>query len=196
VGGGNYQNMSRELRRGAIRIAGEPVVEIDIRSSLLSVLHGLLRLPLPEGDLYALPGVPRDVVKKVVNITLGKGSPVLKEWPADLLRNRPELRDHPAPSVMAAALARYRFLAEPALVAEEFRHIADPRKVLIHLLMGVESEILLDAIEALRAERVLGLPMHDGLIVPASTEALACELIRAAGKRVAGAELRLKVDRA
>ena len=60
--------------------------------------------------------------------------------------------------------------------------------------MGLESDIVLQAIEALRAEAVLALPMHDGLIVPASAEARACELLRAAGERVAGVELRLKVE--
>ncbi len=84
----------------------------------------------------------------------------------------------------------------PALAAEEFRHIADPKRVLIHVLMGVESDIIRDALEKLRAGGVLGLPMHDGLIVPASAEERACDLLRAVGERVAGTELRLKVDRA
>ena len=69
--------------------------------------------------------------------------------------------------------------------------MAEPRRVLIHMLTGVESGITL---EALRAEGVLGLPMHDGLIVPASAEALACDPLRAAGERVAGGGLRLKVN--
>ena len=63
------------------------------------------------------------------------------------------------------------------------------------MLMGTESDIILDALQALRAEGVLGLPTHDGLVVPASVEARACELLRAAGGRVAEVELRLKVDR-
>ena len=63
------------------------------------------------------------------------------------------------------------------------------------MLMGVESDVILDTLQALRAEGVLGLPMHDGIIVPASAEARACELLRQAGEAVAGVELRLKVDR-
>ena len=61
--------------------------------------------------------------------------------------------------------------------------------------MGVEAEIV-DVLARLRAEAVLGLPMHDGVLVPASAEGLAYRLLRAAGERVAGVELRLKVDRA
>ena len=59
----------------------------------------------------------------------------------------------------------------------------------------MESDIILDALEALRAEGVLGLPMHDGLIVPASAEERACDVLRAAGQRAAGVALGLKVDR-
>ena len=96
---------------------------------------------------------------------------------------------------MAAALARYPFLAEAWRIAEGFRNLAKPHRVLIHALMGVESDVILDTLQALRAEGVLGLPMHDGIIVPASAEARACELLRQAAEREAGVELRLKVDR-
>jgi hypothetical protein len=172
-------------RLGSIRIAGEAVVEIDIRSSLLTVLHGLLRLPLPEGDLYDLPGIPREIAKAWITATLGKGSAVLR-WPKDSVRKQPELDRHPATQVMAAVIARFPFLAEPWRAAEGFRHVAEPRRVLIHMLMGVESDVILDTLQALRAEGVLGLPIHDGILVPASAEAKACELLLAAGERVAG----------
>ena len=81
AGPGNYQSMPAAERLRSIRIAGEPVVEIDIRASLLTFLHGALRLPLPEGDLYALPGIPREVAKGWINATLGKGTPVEKWSP-------------------------------------------------------------------------------------------------------------------
>jgi len=193
-GDGSYQGMPAAERLGRIRIAGEPVVEIDIRSSLLTFMHASIGAPLPEGGPYDLPGVPRAVVKHCVNATLGKGSPV-RRWSANAVRALPALEEHPAPAVMAAVQARYPFLAEPWRAAEAFRHIADPRRVLIHRLMGVESDVILETVQALRAEGVLGLPMHDGLIVPASAEAMTCDLLRAAGERVAGVGLRLTVDR-
>jgi hypothetical protein len=37
--------------------------------------------------------------------------------------------------------------------------------------------------------------MHDGIIIPASAEQRACELLREAGEVEAAVELRLKVDR-
>ena len=56
--------------------------------------------------------------------------------------------------------------------------------------------MILDAVQALRrAEDVLGLPMHDGIIVPESAGARACELLRQAAEREVGVGLQLKVDR-
>jgi hypothetical protein len=60
----------------------------------------------------------------------------------------------------------------------------------------VESQVIVGVMAALRAKLILALPMHDGLIVPASAEALTCDLIRTAAMRIAGVDLRLKVDRA
>jgi hypothetical protein len=53
---GNYQLMS-EAERLRITIGSEPVVEADVRGSHLSIVHGLLGLPLPQGDPYEFPDV-------------------------------------------------------------------------------------------------------------------------------------------
>jgi hypothetical protein len=62
---------------------GEPVAELDITASYLTVLHGKLGEPLPvaEGcDPYsAVPGVPRSIVKGWVVATLSKKGH-LKRW--------------------------------------------------------------------------------------------------------------------
>src|SRR3712207_2814259 len=95
LGDGNYQGRKPRNRFAEICIAGEPVVEVDISASLLTFMHAMQALPLPEGDLYDLPGLPRGVVKEWVNAALGKDSPVLK-WSPDTLRRKPEFHDHPA----------------------------------------------------------------------------------------------------
>jgi hypothetical protein len=59
---GNYQLLS-ETERLRITIDGEPIVEADVRASHLSIMHGLLGQPLPEGDPYGFPDVPRSVAK-------------------------------------------------------------------------------------------------------------------------------------
>ncbi len=70
---GVYQRMS-EAERLRITINGEPVVEADVRASHLSIMHGLLGLPLPEGDPYEFTDVARSVAKAWITATLGKGS--------------------------------------------------------------------------------------------------------------------------
>ena len=101
--------------------------------------------------------------------------PPVRRWSATALLALPDLPELPTTHVMAAVLSRYPFLAEAHRLAEAFRHIADPRRVLVHMLTGIESEVVFDTMRALRADGVLALPMHDGIIVPVSAEARACE---------------------
>ena len=110
---GVYQTMSEEERPAKITIDGEPVSELDVSACQLSIVHGLLRLPLPHGDLYHVSGYPRDVVKSWITSTLGKGSMVTR-WsrkdPKAFIRNSA----YDAKQVGAAVCHRYPFLRAPA----------------------------------------------------------------------------------
>lgn len=55
---GVYQTMPEVDRPSRITIAGEPVAELDVSACQLFIVQGLLRLPLPEGDLMASLGSP------------------------------------------------------------------------------------------------------------------------------------------
>jgi hypothetical protein len=79
-----------ETERLRITIDGEPIVEADARASHLSIMHGLLGLPLPEGDPYEFTDVQRSVAKAWITATLGKGSPV-KRWAPRAAKDNPEL---------------------------------------------------------------------------------------------------------
>ncbi|MDN3564996.1 hypothetical protein ACFQY5_03640 [Paeniroseomonas aquatica] len=195
AGEGNYQSMPASERLAKIRIAGEAVSEIDISASHLSIMHGLMGLKLPDGDLYDVPGFSRQVVKAWINATLGKGSPVRK-WAKDRLLATPSLADIDPLAVMAAVLRRYPWLGEPWRVAVEFTHVADPKRVLPHMLMGIESDIMLTVVQGLQNKRTLGLPLHDGILVPASAEKLTCDLLRVAAEREASVTAKLTVSRA
>lgn len=172
-GAGNYQALSR-AERAAITIDGQPTAELDVSASHLTVMHGLLRLPMPAGDPYAVPGVPRDVVKACIVATLGKGSPVTR-W-AETAEVDPAR--WPARDVGAAVLARYPFLSDPARVVAKMAHLGPPRRLLAHRLMGLEAAAITAALDTLAAAGVLGLSMHDGLIVPAgAAEVARCALV-------------------
>ena len=71
VGDYNYQNV-RKSDRPNLRIDGEPIVEIDINASYLSILHGISGCPLPErDDLYDIGGIDRTIIKAWVSSTIG-----------------------------------------------------------------------------------------------------------------------------
>ena len=58
---GRYQALPA-TKRACITINGEPTAEVDISASHLSIMLGLLDLPIPDSDPYAFDGLPRSVV--------------------------------------------------------------------------------------------------------------------------------------
>jgi hypothetical protein len=170
---GVYQRMS-EAERLRITINGEPVVEADVRASHLSIMLGLLGLPLPEGDPYEFTDVPRSVAKAWITATLGKGSPV-KRWAVRAGKDSPELLDADPKQVGEVICGRYPFLRRPAEAVADaaglrrLDKIGAPARLLTHRLMAIEARALTGAMDYLRAPHgVLALPMHDGLLLPQS----------------------------
>ena len=180
AGEGNYQAMP-EAERLAITIGGEPVAELDLRAAHLTLMHGLLGLPAPEGDPYALPdapGVPRDLVKRWVTETLGKGSPA-ERWAKKATETAPKV---PAREVGAAVKVRYPFMAEPWSALPNAKNRQEARRTLGHRLCCIEARIIAAVMAHLRAQGILSLPMHDGLIVPRSAEGMAAADLATAGR--------------
>ena len=73
-------------------INGEPVCEIDIRASYLTIYHAHYGAPLdPERDPYDLPGLgleARDVVKLWFVATFGNDGH-LERWPTEMAADYP-----------------------------------------------------------------------------------------------------------
>jgi hypothetical protein len=168
----NYQRMSG-AERLRITIAGEPVVEVDVRASHLSIMHGLLGLALPEGDPYGFPCVSRSVAKAWTTAAPGKGSPV-KRWARRTSKDTPELLDVDPKRIGEIVCDRYPFLRRPAQAVSDkaglntMIHIGPPVSLLTHRLMAIEAAALTGAMSVLRNRGILALPMHDGLLVPDS----------------------------
>jgi hypothetical protein len=197
---GNYQRLS-EVQRLDMTINGEPVVEVDVRASHLSIMHGLLGLPLPDtDDLYAFSDVHRSVVKTWITATLGKGSPVRK-WAIKATKDNPDLLRHDPRHVGEVVCQRYAFLRSPARAVvgpaglEKLGHLATPARLLTHRLMAIEAKALTGAMDYVRARGgVLALPMHDGLIVPASGERYAKRALDGAFATLAKVRIRCTVE--
>ncbi|NMJ43463.1 hypothetical protein GWK16_19605 [Roseomonas sp. JC162] len=194
LGGGGvaYQRMAAEDRLRDITIGGEPIVEVDARASHLTVLHALANIPLPEGDPYALPGIPREAVKAFVTMTIGTGGPA-KRWARDAGR---EDGWPPLASIRAAVIARFPFMRCPALlVPADFLPGVGRERALSHYLMRLEADALATAMGILwREHETLALPLFDCLLVPRSATGRAVEAIRTGYLVHAGEEPRVSVS--
>jgi hypothetical protein len=105
----SYQVMSAN-RRANMTINGEPVAEIDISGSYLTIflsLHGLQVDLL--GDPYELPGLGsehRDAVKQWFVGTFGNKKPI-RRWPERMLEKAPELQNFRVAEITQAVFAKY-----------------------------------------------------------------------------------------
>jgi hypothetical protein len=164
-------------------------------------MHGLLGLPLPDGDPYEFPDMPRSVVKSWIVAAIGKGSPVTR-WARKAVKGSPELQDHDPKRVGRVICHRYPFLRNPADAVcvqaglDALTHIATPAKLLTHRLMAIEAEVIGGAMRYVRTDGVLALPIHDSLIVPRSRVAHATRGLIGAFATLAKVRVRLTVDQA
>lgn len=159
----SYQVLSADTR-AAMTINGEPVAEIDIRASYLTIFLSLHGVQLDTEDPYELEGLgasERSAVKSWMVATFGN-SKRIRRWPPQMLQKAPELGQHRVAAITKAALAKY-----PALEAW-----GEPLKGRVHGwadLMWLESVVMISTMLDLKREyAVPSLSVHDSLIVPAS----------------------------
>ena len=163
-----YQKLSKEAR-SLMTINGEAVTEIDIEACFLSILFGLLQKPLPNQDMYAIEGIPRQVVKSWMTISLTNGK-LATRWPPAarkaLAEKLPASQIPTAGQVKDAVVGRY-----PWLERLSETEIGWPK------LQYVESTIMLQTVKDLIAEKVAAYPVHDSVIVPASKAKEAIQIL-------------------
>lgn len=177
--GGGYQGLpvklknpavsdhSKAYRRGSLRIDGEPCVELDVRASHLTIIHGLAGVPLLSGgDPYAVvAGVPREVGKAWVASRIGQGKAPSRWSPeaaADLRDQGIDLTRYSVVDVRKGMVDAMPFLGRglPRLLG-----VPDRPQLSSHVLMGIEGRALTRAMMALMGEGIPALPLHDALIV-------------------------------
>jgi hypothetical protein len=104
----SYQVMGGDERL-RMTINGEPVAEIDIRASYLTIFLALHGIQLPESDPYELPGLGpehRNAVKQWMVGTFGNSMPI-RRWPPRMLQKTPELAQYKVSTITKAALTKY-----------------------------------------------------------------------------------------
>jgi len=112
-GPNHYQQMP-EAERLKMTINGEPVAEIDIKASYLTIYHAKLRVPLDgSSDPYARAGVAR-VAKLWVLVSFGNSRPATR-WPRDMVEKYNKETGKDLGKTKARDVARKMLSAFPAL---------------------------------------------------------------------------------
>lgn len=182
--------------RLAITFDGAPAAELDLKASQLTLLHGLAGHPLPPGDPYAVPCIPRDVVKAWVVQSLGGGRPAL-QW-ADSTPKA--VRAACAPRAVWDALRpRCPFLADLAALvpADALASLPAERHgwAAGQWLVQREAAIVARALGELAGSGIAALPVHDALLVPVPALDAARRALMAAFEGAVGIAPRLDVER-
>ena len=172
-GKGSYQNIPRPERL-KMTIDGDKVCEIDIRASYLTILHALHHVPFDvstEVDPYRIAGIPRNVVKAWVTVRFGtKGART--RWPSDAIQRYAE-------DNAGSDLSKYKIRDVEREFCKRFPLMGRWRELKETWadLMWLESEAVVSTVILLMRSGVPSLPVHDSLIVPASAEAMASDIL-------------------
>lgn len=176
VGNNSYQQLRSE-RRGSMHINGEPVIEIDVAASHLSIYMGEMGQRAPDGiDLYAINGFSRAAVKQYIASSFGLAK-LINKWPtaADA-----EVVAFDVVNVKEAVCG-----AIPCLVS-----LADSG-LSWATLQFLEAEALIEAMESLHEQDIPAYGVHDSLIVPVTGRDAAHNALKKAWK-IRGWPIRLK----
>ena len=169
----SYQGMSGTSRR-KMMINGEPVAEIDIRASYLTIFLSMHGIQLDDTkDPYELEGFGADhrvAVKSWFTGTFGNNKPI-RRWPPEMLKDEPRLDRYRPSTITQAVMAKYPAMANWGLPF-------NGRVLSWADLMFEESEVMFGAmLKLMFIDKAPSLCVHDSLIVPVSKVETAREAI-------------------
>ena len=169
--GKGYIGLSSKERQ-SMQIDGEDIVEIDINASYLTIYHGLMGEPLPDKeDIYAIDGLPRDVVKAWFSVSFGVQK-FHTRWPSETMEKLRASCEAFKPSMTVRAVGKK--------VVEHFLIMADwPLSGLSwSKLMFIESEIVIGTMTTMMEKHQAPcFPVHDAIIVRKKDEELAKDIL-------------------
>lgn len=172
----SYLNWSPLLRKD-ITIEGSPVNEIDVSACQLTLFYGLSGEPLDlTTDPYSIDGLPRDEVKKMVNLIIGNG-----KLPSEGGRWDQSIKSKSAENQILDVHPILKGLHKSKLTSTR--------------LQAVESDILVDTLLALKREHgIPALPIHDCIIVRSDDIEVARSVYSGAFQIRAGITPRLSIS--
>ena len=193
VGSETFQGV-RRADRHLLRIEGQRVTEVDLAAAALSIFLAATGQPIP-ADPYAhgpLASCDRDAVKQWFNQSLNIGRPA-KGWGK---RTDDAVRAVPIKSIIAASLTAYPGLADPttAMPADLLDNVPFDRRgwALGQWVTGLEASVMAAALEALMADGVVALPLHDAVLVPERDVEAAAVALSTAFECLLGAAPRIR----
>ncbi|GBU19876.1 hypothetical protein AwMethylo_40910 [Methylobacterium sp.] len=177
--GGFWQNLERS-RRSRIRVEGEPVEDLDFASMFPRLAYASTGRVPPEGDLYAVDGLGpehRSALKLAMNTILFDAYR-RTSWPVPEKEDDPRLpAEWTVARTKAAILKRHPALKSCFGVGLGFS------------LMHTESVILVHVLEEMRARGIVGLGLHNGLLLPRSRVEEGRIIMEAVARDVTGQSL-------
>ncbi|WP_323010402.1 hypothetical protein [Paracoccus sp. (in: a-proteobacteria)] len=174
--GQSWQNISSEARR-AVKINGEPVVELDFKTLHPAILYAEVGVTMPS-DCYDIPGWPRKLVKVALLILINARTP--HQARHALAHAQPMEDVAPLGSQEALRAADKLVNAIKAMhrpIAHAFHSDAGAR------LMTIDSDIASCVMTDLLNKGIVALPVHDSFLVPASKRDLLEEAMLKAANR-------------
>jgi hypothetical protein len=197
----NYQNMPQEQRL-KLRLDGEPVSEIDISASFLTIFYAAHGKRIEMNDAYSdivgPDALDRAIVKYWVNASFGNRS-LITRWSADLkkafakrYRENGWTIDIEKYSVRSV---REKTLAFHPLLAQWGTKTAPNIPWSYGHLMFSESRVIISSMLRLaREHNIPAAPVHDSLLVPRSKEVIAYQILDEQFTKIIGVVPKLKLS--
>jgi hypothetical protein len=196
----NYQNMSQE-RRLKLRMDGEPVSEIDISASYLTIYYAAHDKRIEMNDAYSNivgpDALDRAIVKFWINASFGNHSLITK-WSSSLKkafakRNR-EAGWVIDPKQYPVRTVREKTLTCHPLLGHWGTKVAPSMPWSYGHLMFSESRVIISTMLRLaREHNIPAAPVHDSLIVPRSKEEIAERVLNEQFIQIIGVRPTLKI---
>jgi hypothetical protein len=181
---GGFWQQIRRAERAHIRIAGEPVAEVDFGQAFPRLALAAQGAPEPSGDVYrlrpprGLSEPPRGAAKRAVACLLfARGK--LRKWPDEVAEDMP-------PEWTVPRFRRAIVAAHPSLRTAIGTGVG-------HRLMRTESDILVRVLLRCAAAGVPALPLHDAVICAASAGGFLRGVMEEEGEEVSGARLPVSI---
>lgn len=173
--GGFWQRMSAKSRQEDVWINGEAVASLDFGQCGVRIAYSLVDAKPPPGDLYEIPGLEhfRRGVKSLLSSQLSKIESMSRK-PGGTSKDLP--RDMSIDEIERTILAHH----------EPLRKII--YKGIAPEIQFIESQILVKSLLRLVDEKVIGLPVHDSLLVPRSSASTARQVMLDSFESVTGVE--------